>query len=114
MIKFGSEKTTSRQIVPRPLNDFVVKGDLCDHFISLAVDAALKGDVVISPRFLSLLLEDYFRLLAAERTGGLLTPREARIAKLISRGMSNKEIANEISLSVRTVENIRYGMMKKI
>jgi len=90
------------------------KDDRFDYFIRLAIEATVKGDVIMSPRCLRLLLEDYVRLLALERTGGLLTPREALIAKLIARGMSNKEMANELRLSVRTVENIRYTMMKKI
>ena len=39
-----------------------------------------------------------------EQAGGLLTEREIEILKLAAAGMSNKDIANELLLSVRTVK----------
>lgn len=48
--------------------------------------------------------------------GGLavdLTPREAQIAGLAARGMSNQEIAEELVLSVRSVETCVYRAMQK-
>ncbi|HEY6329936.1 MAG TPA: response regulator transcription factor [Blastocatellia bacterium] len=43
-----------------------------------------------------------------------LTEAEARVAEAVARGMSNKEIASELSISVRTVENhISHILVKK-
>jgi DNA-binding NarL/FixJ family response regulator len=42
-----------------------------------------------------------------------LTPREAQIAALAARGLSNQQIADEIVLSVRTVETYVYRAMRK-
>ena len=44
-----------------------------------------------------------------------LTKVETRIAKLVvGKAMSNKEVADELGSSVRTVENQRYSLMKKL
>lgn len=43
-----------------------------------------------------------------------LTETEARIAEVVARGLTNKEIANEFEISVRTVENhISHILAKK-
>ncbi len=44
----------------------------------------------------------------------ILSRREQAIVGLISRGLLNKEVADALSLSVRTVENHRYRIMKKL
>ncbi len=44
-----------------------------------------------------------------------LTKVETKIAKLVvGKAMSNKEIADNLGKSVRTVENQRYSLMKKL
>ena len=42
-----------------------------------------------------------------------LTPREAQIATLAARGLTNQEIADQLVLSVRTVETYVYRAMQK-
>ncbi len=44
----------------------------------------------------------------------LLSKRELEIIKLIAKGMSNKEIANSLFISTRTVDAHRYNIMQKI
>ena len=44
----------------------------------------------------------------------LLTPREAQLVSLASRGMTNAEIAERLVLSVRTVESHMYRAMQKL
>ncbi|PWV58887.1 response regulator [Plasticicumulans acidivorans] len=43
-----------------------------------------------------------------------LTPREREIATLIGRGLSNRQIAEQLSLSARTVETHRLNIMRKL
>jgi DNA-binding NarL/FixJ family response regulator len=43
-----------------------------------------------------------------------LTPREQEILRLIAEGLSNKEIANNLFISPKTVENHRTNIMSKL
>lgn len=43
-----------------------------------------------------------------------LTPREREILALVAKGLSNKEIASKLFLSVRTVEAHRENIMRKL
>lgn len=45
---------------------------------------------------------------------GLLTPRERDVLLGVARGQTNKEIASEHGLSVRTVESYRESLMQKL
>jgi len=49
--------------------------------------------------------------LAAAKT---LTPREIEVARLVSEGLSSKEVASQLNLSVRTVEKHRANIMDKL
>lgn len=44
----------------------------------------------------------------------MLTKREKQILKLILTGQSNKEIAEQLDKSVRTIETHRFNLMKKL
>jgi DNA-binding NarL/FixJ family response regulator len=51
---------------------------------------------------------------AAGKPGKALTGREVQVLKLVAHGSSNKEVAEVLRLSVRTVENHRHSLMKKL
>ncbi|MBN2129681.1 MAG: response regulator transcription factor, partial [Sedimentisphaerales bacterium] len=46
--------------------------------------------------------------------GGSLRPAEKQVLELILQGLSNKEIADRLCRSIRTVETHRYRAMKKL
>ena len=50
----------------------------------------------------------------AGRPRQALTEREVQVLELVALGSSNKEAAEALRLSVRTVENHRYLLMKKL
>jgi len=45
---------------------------------------------------------------------GLLTPREQQILDLIWKGLSNREMAQQLAISVKTVEAHRASIMTKL
>lgn len=51
---------------------------------------------------------------AGENTQEMLTKRELEILKLIAKGLLNKEIANELNITERTVKNHISNIFKKI
>ncbi len=42
-----------------------------------------------------------------------LAPRESEIAALVATGASNKEIANQLAISIKTVKNTLTGIFDK-
>lgn len=80
----------------------VVKGDYY-------VDSSLSHEVVKS-----LLKSSEQELERADAEYGALTPREQEILRLIAEGLSTKEIANNLFISPKTVENHRTNIMSKL
>jgi two-component system, NarL family, nitrate/nitrite response regulator NarL len=69
-----------------------------------------------SPQITATLLRRV-RLLAERHTveyGARLTPREREIVWLIDEGLSNKEIARQLSIQVRTVKNHVHNILEKL
>jgi PAS domain S-box-containing protein len=63
-------------------------------------------------RKIKLIPQQYASLDSKE--GRLLTDTELKVLRLIVKGMSNKEIAKSLHRSIRTIENHRAHLMKKL
>ncbi len=78
----------------------------------------VRGDVALSPTIARRLLEKLSRQQAAPAPQpvdvGELTEREVEILRLIVKGHTNRQIADSLSLSVRTVEYHRSNLMGKL
>ena len=64
-------------------------------------------------------MKNAFRRKAEPVTNGpvdleLLTPRQCDILRLVSIGHTNREIANMLQISVRTVEVHRFNLMRRL
>lgn len=82
-----------------------------------AIKAVSQGKSFFSPAISQMLLEDYMRQIRdrdVEDTYDLLTPREREILQMIAEGKSNKEMANQLQLSLYTVETHRANLMEKL
>ena len=82
-----------------------------------AVRQVAAGRHYISPALAELLLtrHDRTRALRAEKPGlDRLTPAERRILKLIAEDRTSKEIAEQLGVSPRTVENHRTNICAKL
>lgn len=91
-----------------------------DHDLIEAVRIASRGDTYLYPKIANRLVSDYLRRLEAgvsdehDAAYESLTQREREVLKLIAEGHSNKEIAEILTVSIKTVENHRYSMMNKL
>lgn len=91
-----------------------------DRELIEAVRIASRGDTYLYPRIASRLVSDYLRRIETgtpdERDTAYetLTAREREILKLVAEGHTNKEIAELLTLSIKTVENHRYSLMNKL
>ncbi len=80
-----------------------------------AVHAASRGDLYVHPAMTRALLEARSVEHSPPRvTGVSLTRREVDILKMLARGNTNRQIAEALGLSVRTVEGHRANLMGKL
>ncbi len=104
-------ETLLREMVEAGARGYVLKSDAGEHLIS-----AVQSLAAHKPYFASHACEG---LLETLRTDGgqfdqPLTGRERGIVHLVAEGNSNKQIANLLSISVKTVETHRASIMRKL
>jgi DNA-binding NarL/FixJ family response regulator len=90
---------------------FVLKQSTSDELVH-AIEAVLQGHKYISPA----LTDDVLSLMAAPDGpfDATLTSRQQEVLRLIVSGHRMKEIAADLHLSPRTVETIKYEMMRDL
>ena len=80
-----------------------------------AIHAVWRGDLYVHPAMTRALLQDlHSTLVADEAPVEPLTPREMEVLRLIAEGHTNRQIAEVLSISVRTVESHRANLMGKL
>jgi DNA-binding NarL/FixJ family response regulator len=80
-----------------------------------AIESADRGEAVCSPRAAAALLDHVANLAAdAAEPDGALTARELEILALIDEGLSNKEIAGRLFISVPTVKSHVHNILRKL
>ena len=80
-----------------------------------AIVAVARGETYLSPAISKHVIADYKRRVA-DRPEPIerLTPRQRQVLRLIAEGLSTKEIAFKLSLSVKTVETHRAQLMERL
>ncbi len=94
---------------------YVVK-TVADRDLVEAVRAAMRGERFLYPGAMTPLIEEF--LDRARRDLPVredpLTPREREVVKLVAEGHSNKQIAETLVISEKTVERHRANVMDKL
>lgn len=83
----------------------------------MAVKHVLAGRRYISPGISDKVLKGYLdgrKELKEKSAWSTLTAREREVLKLIAEGYKNKEIADDLCISVKTVEKHRANLMEKL
>jgi two-component system response regulator NreC len=104
-----------RQVLAAGALGYVLK-DAAARDLLGAIRAVHQGEAVLSPAITRLVIEDYLRWgdIRPEDTTNGLTPREREVLQLIAEGYTNKEIAEILSLSVKTIQSHRTNLMSKL
>jgi len=96
---------------------YLLKSDLTEC-LAKAVKAVSQGKRFLTPKVSEIVLEGFLKPKGqhqqGERAGARTTPREIEVIRLLAQGKSNKEIAAELEIAVRTVETHRAKIMLKL
>ena len=97
-------------------NGYVLKDDTSDELIN-AISNIMIGKTYLSPSICSEVVMGYLADPNKEKISSsidLLTTREREVMKLIAEGYRNKDVAEYLSISLKTVEKHRSNLMKKL
>ena len=94
---------------------YLLKSD-ASRYIVAAVEALAQGKPYFNLNVSAALLDAFLRGHKQEREAlaDPLTAREREIVQLLAEGKSNKQIANMLSISLKTVESHRASIMRKL
>lgn len=95
---------------------FVLKDATHDELI-LAIKNVMGGKSYLSPGVSGKVIEGYLKGKEGSHALGSwesLSQREREVLKLIAEGYKNKEIAEDLCISLKTVEKHRANLMKKL
>jgi len=95
---------------------YVLKRAAPDEVVT-AIRTVCRGEVYLHPTMAKRLVTDYVNRIdknESERGYSNLTPREQEVLTLIAEGYSNAEIANDLYISIKTVDRHRENIMRKL
>jgi two-component system response regulator NreC len=78
-----------------------------------AIRLVASGDAYLNPSATKRLMEEYLKQ-GNNDTYSILSEREKEVLTLIAKGFANKEIAEKLTISVKTVETHRGNLMEKL
>lgn len=99
------------------VNGYLLKKDATKAELVTAIKTILKGKLYLSPAISEVLVAGYLhgkRGLKPKSMWETLTSREREILKLIAEGYRTKDIADFLCISVKTAENHRSNLMRKL
>ena len=104
-----------RQVLASGAMGYILK-DAAAHELLEAIHAIRRGEPVLSPAITRLVIENYLRWgdLQQDDSTDRLSPREREVLQLIAEGYSSKQIAEILSISIKTVQAHRTNLMSKL
>jgi two-component system response regulator NreC len=103
-----------REAIKAGASGYIIK-HAAEAELILAIRSVLRGDMYIHPTLIRTLLQEPSQP-PLSRAGQVedLTPREIDVLKLIVQGYTNRQVADELGISTRTVEGHRANLTEKL
>jgi DNA-binding NarL/FixJ family response regulator len=93
---------------------YVVK-KVADRDLVEACRATMRGEPFLYPGAVTALINDYLRSARdGETPRDPLTPRESEVIKLVAEGYTNRQIADALVISDKTVDRHRTNILEKL
>jgi DNA-binding NarL/FixJ family response regulator len=107
------EKEFFRHALRKGVDGYVLKDDNLELVLQ-AIKEIRSGRKYYSADLTAFVLEEDEKAHDSRVSLELLTPREKEILKMIAAGATNKEIADDLAISYRTVQTHRSNLMEKL
>ena len=92
---------------------YLLKGASCEELVK-AIETVQAGECYFSPEIARLALNQFVQGNGEGPNPAALTNREREVLTLVAEGLSNKEVANQLGVGVRTVETHRERIIRKL
>ncbi|MFQ5398361.1 MAG: response regulator [Anaerolineae bacterium] len=92
---------------------YFLKGSNSKELIT-AIQSVHKGGIYLPPKLAGGLVEDFLSFKYRTHEEDSLTPRENEILTMIARGMTNREMAEQLTVSINTVKTHRLRIYQKL
>jgi DNA-binding NarL/FixJ family response regulator len=115
ILSMYSDETIVRQALRSGARGYLLKRSVTEELL-LAVRSAYHNEVYLSPPVSSVLLSESLYPTEVQKSDPFenLTPREREVFQLVAEGRTNSAIAQELSISEKTVEKHRANLMLKL
>lgn len=107
------DESLLREVIQAGAAGYITKRAIEPELIN-AIKAAWRGDLYVHPAMTRALLEEEPSSENEDELVESLTPRETDVLRLIARGHTNRQAAEVLGISVRTVETHRANIMGKL
>jgi two-component system response regulator NreC len=107
------DKELLKEAVRAGAAGYILKRAVKDQLIE-AVHVVMRGDLYVDPTIARMLLMEEPASDEAETTRDILTPREIDVLCLIAQGYTNRQSAEILNISTRTVEFHRANIQGKL
>jgi DNA-binding NarL/FixJ family response regulator len=113
MLSMHESDQTVRSVIAAGARGYMLKSDAGRELVA-AVEALRERRPYFSLQLGRQKVVQNPKVAVAETAKGALTPREVEVTRLLAEGKSNKEAADVLSISVKTVETHRARVMRKL
>lgn len=107
------DKSYLRELLEAGAAGYVLKRAAADELIH-AIRSVAAGGLYVDPHIAAKLVSSFVMPKAKFSSVAELSDRETAVLRLIAQGHSNKEIAGQLSVSVKTVETYKSRSMEKL
>lgn len=114
ILTLHEDEALLKEAIKAGASGYILKRAAETELIS-AIQTILRGDLYVDPSMVRALLGESRPATSQPSTSAeILTPREIEILKLIVDGNTNRQIAEHLNISIRTVEGHRANIADKL
>lgn len=115
-LSMHSDESIIAEMLKAGASGYLLKECPFDKLVN-AIHTVLDGRIFLGPNIVNIVARDYVRRLPDEEVENAppdLSDRELEILQLIAEGVSTKQIASNLHVSIKTIDTHRLNIMRKL